>query len=69
MSVTIEYGGVYCTDEELVEFYNCSCGFERVPRLQDGTFAKQYGDPETMTARYCPGCGKEVVWVDKYAKS
>jgi len=49
-------------DELLVEFYEHHCGFERVPRLEDDTFAQYYGDPDIMTAKYCPGCGERIVW-------
>ena len=52
------------TDEVTVEFYECPiCGFERVPALQEHQFAKDHGpEPEKGTAKYCPGCGQEIIW-------
>ena len=53
------------TDELTVEFYHHNCGFEHVPRLQDNDFARKFGDPETTTATYCPGCGEKITWLEK----
>lgn len=51
------------SDELLITFYSCSlCGFDRVPRMNDDSYSEQFGDSETMTARYCPGCGKTIKW-------
>ena len=55
------------TDELLVCFYECpdDCGFERIPHLKvDDEYVAEYGDPDTMNARYCPGCGISLDWVD-----
>ena len=64
------------TDELTVEFYSChECGFERVPALRDNEYTKEFlsfvsideGIVEDIrrlrTAKYCPGCGRQVEWV------
>ena len=64
MFITVNPGRAE-TDELCVCFYRCPvCGFERIPRLKDNdSYAAMWGDAQTMTARYCPGCQKEIVWV------
>lgn len=52
------------TDELTVEFFACpSCGFEHIPKLQETDFAKEFGDAVTTTARFCPGCGEGILWI------
>lgn len=63
----IRYGRLEgVTDELCVEFYECfDCRFQRVPKmLRNAGMSLDASDELVMTAKYCPGCGQWIRWVN-----
>ncbi len=52
------------TDELTNWFYTCpNCLFDHVPCLPDDAYAREFGDADDITAKFCPGCGLPIEWV------
>jgi len=53
------------TDELCTEFYVCPrCDFARIPHFIPHPYHDAPGDADTVTAKFCPGCGGAVIWHD-----
>lgn len=50
------------TDELNVEFHQCDCGCEYVPRITAHGIEMELS-PLDITARFCPRCGRKISWV------
>lgn len=64
-TVDIVRDGDWFTDETEVGFYECAaCGFARVPHITPDAYENDPTDTEVLTARFCPGCGKQINWIE-----
>ena len=66
----ISLAGHSFSDELMVRFYACpECAFTHVPyglsAWSSGADATDVERETEIDARYCPGCGQAVEWVDR----
>lgn len=62
--VEIMRSGDWFTDEVEVCFYECPCGFARVPYISLDAYDNDPLDADVLSARFCPGCGKRIIWIE-----